>query len=212
MTPSSSSPSSPSSQVVVVRDDPNGGMMNPRGSGGENNLLMPLMEQFGVMQQQMFDQFHRTMMMMMQMFSTMHQEQATLLREEMRVPEGDGGTADGPEGAGRRTSGNAGCRRAAPARRRRTRCRPRETGAGASAGAAVSHGAAATPGKLEGGRVGVASWHSPGGACADGRARAGQTGPAEDEEVHDWLTERIAHPECERQSRWRRIMSFIRSS
>ncbi len=35
------------------------------------------------MQQQMLDQFHQTMMMMAEMFTTLHKEQAALVREEL---------------------------------------------------------------------------------------------------------------------------------
>ena len=52
------------------------------------SLLMPLVNQFALMQQQMFDQFQQTVMMMVQMFGSMHKEQMGLIREEMaRVDE-----------------------------------------------------------------------------------------------------------------------------
>lgn len=41
-----------------------------------------LVHQFGLMQQQMFDQFHRTMMMMFEGFAAMHREQSASVREE----------------------------------------------------------------------------------------------------------------------------------
>ena len=41
-----------------------------------------LVHQFGLMQQQMFDQFHQTMMMMFEGFAALHREQAGSLREE----------------------------------------------------------------------------------------------------------------------------------
>jgi pSer/pThr/pTyr-binding forkhead associated (FHA) protein len=41
-----------------------------------------LVHQFGLMQQQMFDQFHHTMMMMFEGFAALHREQAGTLREE----------------------------------------------------------------------------------------------------------------------------------
>jgi pSer/pThr/pTyr-binding forkhead associated (FHA) protein len=41
-----------------------------------------LVHQFGLMQQQMFDQFHQTMMMMFEGFAALHREQAGTLREE----------------------------------------------------------------------------------------------------------------------------------
>lgn len=47
-------------------------------------LLAPFIHQFGQMQQQMFDQFHQTVLMMFQMFGTLHRDQMGLLREELR--------------------------------------------------------------------------------------------------------------------------------
>ena len=41
-----------------------------------------LVHQFGQMQQQMFDQFHHTMMMMFEGFAALHREQSSTLREE----------------------------------------------------------------------------------------------------------------------------------
>lgn len=41
-----------------------------------------LVQQFGAMQQQMFDQFHQTMMMMFEGFATLHRETSTSIREE----------------------------------------------------------------------------------------------------------------------------------
>ena len=42
-----------------------------------------LLREFGLMQQQMADQFQQALLMMFQMFSGMHQEQMALIREEM---------------------------------------------------------------------------------------------------------------------------------
>ena len=46
-------------------------------------MLVPLVNQFGVMQQQMFDQFQHAMAMMLQMFGTMHREQMVVIRSEL---------------------------------------------------------------------------------------------------------------------------------
>ena len=46
-------------------------------------MLVPLVNQFGVMQQQMFDQFQQAMAMMIQMFGTMHREQMEVIRGEL---------------------------------------------------------------------------------------------------------------------------------
>lgn len=47
------------------------------------SMLVPLVNQFGVMQQQMFDQFQQAMAMMLQMFGTMHREQMEVIRGEL---------------------------------------------------------------------------------------------------------------------------------
>jgi pSer/pThr/pTyr-binding forkhead associated (FHA) protein len=52
-------------------------------SGLTESMLVPLMNQFGFMQQQMFDQFQQAMTMMVQMFGTMHREQMEMIRAEL---------------------------------------------------------------------------------------------------------------------------------
>jgi pSer/pThr/pTyr-binding forkhead associated (FHA) protein len=47
------------------------------------SILVPLVNQFGLMQQQMFDQFQQAMAMMVQMFGTMHRDQMEVIRAEL---------------------------------------------------------------------------------------------------------------------------------
>jgi pSer/pThr/pTyr-binding forkhead associated (FHA) protein len=47
------------------------------------SMLVPLVNQFGLMQQQMFDQFQQAMTMMVQMFGTMHRDQMEVIRIEL---------------------------------------------------------------------------------------------------------------------------------
>jgi pSer/pThr/pTyr-binding forkhead associated (FHA) protein len=47
------------------------------------SALVPLVNQFGLMQQQMFDQFQQAMAMLVQMFGTMHRDQMAVIREEL---------------------------------------------------------------------------------------------------------------------------------
>src|SRR6185312_16151431 len=47
------------------------------------SVLVPLVNQFSMMQQQMFDQFQQAMGMLVQMFGTMHREQMDVIREEL---------------------------------------------------------------------------------------------------------------------------------
>jgi hypothetical protein len=46
-------------------------------------MLEPLVNQFGLMQQQMFDQFQQAMAMMVQMFGKMHHDQMEVIRTEL---------------------------------------------------------------------------------------------------------------------------------
>jgi len=46
-------------------------------------LLIPLMNQFGQMQQQMLDQFQQAISMIVQMFGTLHRDQMATIREEL---------------------------------------------------------------------------------------------------------------------------------
>ncbi len=67
---------------------PQPGLLTPPtalAAGNEPNLLVPLMQHFQTLQQQMFDQFQQTMVMVVQMLTSMHQEQASLVREELRL-------------------------------------------------------------------------------------------------------------------------------
>src|SRR5262249_10053485 len=47
------------------------------------SILVPLVNQFGLMQQQMFDQFQQAMAMMVQVFGTMHRDQMEVIRAEL---------------------------------------------------------------------------------------------------------------------------------
>jgi len=47
------------------------------------SMLVPLVNQFGLMQQQMFDQFQQALAMMVQMFGTMHRDQMEVIRAEL---------------------------------------------------------------------------------------------------------------------------------
>jgi pSer/pThr/pTyr-binding forkhead associated (FHA) protein len=53
-----------------------------RGDAAES-VLVPLVNQFGMMQQQMFDQFQQAIAMMIQMFGEMHRDQMDVIREEL---------------------------------------------------------------------------------------------------------------------------------
>ena len=70
-----------SSVEVVTADAALSG--RPAQSELTESVLMPLVSQFSLMQQQMFDQFQQAMGMLVQMFGTMHREQMAVIREEL---------------------------------------------------------------------------------------------------------------------------------
>ena len=71
-----------SSQVDLV---PSNSMLpfNMPQSELTESLLVTVVNQFGLMQRQMFDQFQQAMAMMVQMFGTMHQDQMEVIRAEL---------------------------------------------------------------------------------------------------------------------------------
>jgi pSer/pThr/pTyr-binding forkhead associated (FHA) protein len=89
-------PNASTSGGVLARVEPSYLVPFPRPTGGFPAGTMPttgqggvidpsvnlLVHQFGMMQQQMFDQFHQSMMMMFEGFAALHREQAGSIREE----------------------------------------------------------------------------------------------------------------------------------
>jgi pSer/pThr/pTyr-binding forkhead associated (FHA) protein/polyhydroxyalkanoate synthesis regulator phasin len=71
----------PTTGVEVMSSD----LAVPGGFQGQvsESVLVPLVNQFSMMQQQMFDQFQQAMGMLVQMFGTMHREQMDVIREEL---------------------------------------------------------------------------------------------------------------------------------
>jgi pSer/pThr/pTyr-binding forkhead associated (FHA) protein len=71
-------PSAP--QPVVV---PQFDMRALEASGPQGALLVPVLQQFGMMQQQMMDQFQQSMQMVVQVFASMHRDQMGMLQQEL---------------------------------------------------------------------------------------------------------------------------------
>jgi pSer/pThr/pTyr-binding forkhead associated (FHA) protein len=65
---------------LVASDAGLSGRLHPEVS---DSVLVPLVNQFSMMQQQMFDQFQQAMGMLVHMFSSMHREQMEVIREEL---------------------------------------------------------------------------------------------------------------------------------
>jgi pSer/pThr/pTyr-binding forkhead associated (FHA) protein len=70
------------SKVDLVSSAPMLPVNLPRSDLNES-ILAPLVNQFSLMQQQMFDQFQQAMAMMVQMFGTMHRDQMEVIRAEL---------------------------------------------------------------------------------------------------------------------------------
>jgi pSer/pThr/pTyr-binding forkhead associated (FHA) protein len=84
--PTMSAGSSVTGPTELVLPPPNYQLPAVFAPGGGGGAIDPsvniLVHQFGMMQQQMFDQFHQTMMMMFEGFAALHREQASTLRSE----------------------------------------------------------------------------------------------------------------------------------
>ncbi|MGL4551164.1 MAG: FHA domain-containing protein [Gemmataceae bacterium] len=158
--------------------------MQPEGSG----QMLPLLQQFGMMQQQMMDQFQQTLLMMMQMVQKMHSDQIDLIRHEMeqlrQVTIELNEAREARDAAGRANVG----RPAAP--------RPATP---PPAPAQRSNRKAKRSGKPKGPRT--PALHAP--------APPPPAGTPADADVHGQLADRISELEQRRQSLWQRIMGKL---
>jgi len=75
-------PLSPSSSIEIMPSD-GAYPVKPGQSDSTASMLVPLVNQFGLMQQQMFDQFQQAMSMLVQMFGKMHRDQMDVIRAEL---------------------------------------------------------------------------------------------------------------------------------
>jgi pSer/pThr/pTyr-binding forkhead associated (FHA) protein len=151
----------------------------------------PLMQQFASMQHLMFDQFSQMMGMLVQMLSTMHQEQASMLRAEMQQFQ------KATEELNRlQQQLREGQKSATPTPPSRDRWQP-----GAWAATQPQPPASVPTAGTERPPLPAPQPAVP--------AAAGTNGSPEAEEAHDWLTGRISELESERQTSWQRLMGFL---
>jgi pSer/pThr/pTyr-binding forkhead associated (FHA) protein len=176
--------------------------MIPGGSlpeGAEASLLLPVMDQFKVMHQNMFEQFQQTLLLLVRLFTTMHQDQVGLVRRELEAYQ---------QATRELRSLQEELLRHGPPAVSTAQDLPR-TGELPATGTAP-------PGSKGGGEATGAK----AGGASPGRedpARARGEAPQEDEpkpdeqtaEVHAWLSKRIADLQQERQGRWQRILDFV---
>jgi pSer/pThr/pTyr-binding forkhead associated (FHA) protein len=168
-----------------------------------HNLLVPIVQQFGVMQQQMFDQFQQAMMMMFQMFSSMHKDQMGVIREELdrlqelteeiqllqsqlakSAPGAQPAAAAAPQAAGM-----------APPRPAQPPFVPRpQTTNDAARKSSPPPSPEAQP------RQGTNGADTGSAPSAAGQSQA---------DIHAWLTHRLVAIQAERQTRWQKIVGFL---
>ncbi len=150
--------------------------------------LGPVVQQFGMMQQQMFDQFHQAMLAMVQMFGALHRDQMGLIREELnRLRD----VTQELHSLQAELAAQAPPAAAPPA------ATTNGTAALAQPPAERPAPAAGAGPKPEGGKAPAAGPAAPAAA------------PQGDGTIHVWLSQRIAALEQERQTRWQKVMSFV---
>ena len=162
----------------------------------DQSLLLPIVNEFNRMQQQMLDQFHQTMLMMAEMFSTLHREQAALVREELDEM--------------RRLTQELIALQAE--RVRSITPAPVAVGLEAPAGLkdrppAVQELAAADGGGAAAGTRGATDPGEGAAAPEQGGKTRGSAGASP--EVHDWLSRRIDALQAERQGRWQKLLQAV---
>ena len=153
-----------------------------------------LVHQFGMMQQQMFDHFHQTMMMMFEGFATLHREQSNSIREEFDQVRK---LSDEIESLRAETA------KIAQAVATRPAGRP-----GPPTNGPPTNGPP-TPGPTAG--------RGPSGGQGDGREpaepfkRATPPLPGPEADIHAQLCLRLATIQTERQNRWQKILGMMSS-
>jgi pSer/pThr/pTyr-binding forkhead associated (FHA) protein len=159
-------------------------------------LLVPIAQQLGTMQHQMFEQFQQAMMMMFQMFGKLQREQIKVIRDEM----------DRLHQLSREVLAlQAELAKHSPAAAEKPRVAPRSTDHATTSAVAPRTVPAYSPAANPSSRPGQAA--SPMSATESKPLPMPQKPPEKD--MHAWLSQRIAALQQERQSRWQKIVSFL---
>jgi hypothetical protein len=167
-------------------------------SGPQGALLVPVLQQFGLMQQQMMDQFQQSMQMVVQVFASMHRDQMGMLQQELdniqRITRElnelqaearanrQRGAAPYPNGSHTRPFPAPTAERTPPAHPASPQSAPRQPGSTATPPAGGAE--PATP-------------PAPPGAMPDMG------------DMHDWVNQRIHTLQKEREGRWQKILGFV---
>jgi hypothetical protein len=170
-------------------------------------VVLPVLKQFHLMQQQMFDQFHQTMLMMVQMFSSLHHDQTRNIREqldelravtrELDLLRGTLTDAANPSAAGENSSDAKG---STPAPDLTFRSLMSE------APKRKAHGPDPLFARNGESVLTASSIPTPTAApAADSHAQKREITA----DLHGWLTQRINALQSERQGRWQRLLSTL---
>lgn len=163
----------------------------PARSEGSEAFLMPLVSQFAQMQQEMFDQFQQGLQMVVQMFGNLHREQMVHIHGEL-----DRLHQLTAELNSLKAELNKHPPPASPSRV------PYPSPPGPAPGAARSP----SPQSED-----VPPQAAPAGPAVNGGKTGAATSGQSAEEIHLWLSKRIAAVQQERQNRWQKIVSFLTS-
>jgi pSer/pThr/pTyr-binding forkhead associated (FHA) protein len=175
------------------------------------SLLVPIAQQLGQMQQQMFDQFQQAMMMMFQMFHTLQRDQIKVIREELDHLQGLTEELQSLQAELRQRSPAATAKAPLPPTAGFTAHTRTDPAAGSARPPAASqppggkHPKKPTPGPRP---QPVAPSAAPGPSAAAASPKVMPQGQS-DENLHAWLSERILAIQQERQSRWQKVMNFL---
>jgi pSer/pThr/pTyr-binding forkhead associated (FHA) protein len=149
--------------------------------------LVPVMNQFAAMQEQMADQFRQTLMMMFQMFSALHKDQMAFFQQEMdRVQE---------------LTGELHLLRIEASKHAPSAAPPASPPPQATAQARPAFSGPSTP-------LPSAPRPSPGTSAKDSTTTAGVSAPA-GQDIHVWLCQRMAAVQEERQNRWQKLLALL---
>jgi hypothetical protein len=152
------------------------------------SALAPILQELGQMQQQMADHFQQTMLMVFQLFSTMHQDQMGLIREELAEI--------------RRLSQEQQALQAEL--RRRDTVEAPNNGAGAAVGAPAAETARTPDRPIDEGDV------EPAAASPHRVPPPTRTSPGSSpHDLHALINRRLVAIQEERQTRWQKLMQSV---
>jgi hypothetical protein len=169
-----------------------------RGDVQERSLLLPIINQFNLMHQQLADQFHQTMLMMAQLFSRLHHDQMQQLREELDQVHHLTRELQELQAEQLRHSSEVGILRV-----QSESTSPTATAPAVANGQTESDQGAWEPAKTDAAPAGAPAPPPP------PQHPETLAGARNDADIHVWLSERISALQEERRGRWQKILSFV---